>query len=717
MSIVQHRNPRSNQLRSLPETFLLTLAALLLASVMAPGVLAQPTDLARLASWLALDAPTGHEQHATKLLQENFPGWQTDRYGNLVKSVGSGTPHRVVACALDSYGYAVSQITAQGYLRLHRIGAGSSHPLWDQAHEGQHLRILTRNGPVLGVSAVANGHFAAQHRNETALVTADDLWLDVGASSAEEVQELGISLLDPVIRQLPAWYYGDEVAGPRAGARTGCAAVFAAGQAGLNEQGRTSYVLSTQQVFGWTGLAAALRFLGAADSLVLLGPGQVEAGLEVVESINSRFDAVLKSVGIETIVRLTPQVENPDALMERISRESAQQLLESMARTINPFAPVPAWQSAPAPAVPLNDEPSRWGRRFDVNTMMETAVVLDQFAELSAVPGHEGPVRYLVYNALPEWARREAMVDDLGNLWVEIGPEQGEATVFVAHMDEVGWEINGIEADGTVNLTRLGGAVATAWEGQPALLQLDAESDVNSDPEPAQLRGVFLNRDEPQQKQPAGLQAWFGMNAAQLEQAGVRVGMGITGYKRGYRMGPYRYASRSMDDRVGTTALLLAIQNLDPSELDHRVIFAWSVREEGGLRGAGELAGKLGTETRRVYSIDTFVTSDTPLESPHFAFAPLGSGPVLRSVENSGLATPYELARNRTIAEEAGIEVQIGLTQGSTDGTQFTFFGAPNAGLSWPGRYSHSPAEIADLRDITQLIRLIEAFAKAPPGP
>jgi putative aminopeptidase FrvX len=709
-------------IKLLPEQFegtgsrpLLLLSGLFVLLSLSFGTRAQSSDLGRIASWLALDAPTGHEHHAAEALQANFPGWETDRFGNLVKTIGTGMPHRVVACALDSYAYAVSQITEQGYLRLHRIGSGSRHPLWDQAHEGQQLRILTRSGPLVGVTAVANGHFAAQHRSETALVSADDLWLDVGASSAGEVAEMGIALLDPAIRHLPAWYYADEVAGPRAGARVGCGAVFSAAEAGINEQGRTSYVLSTQQVFGWTGLGAALRQLAPVDALVMVGPGQSEAGLERLESVGSRFDAVLDRVGVETVVRLTPAVHNPDALMERVSLSSAQQLLSSLVRTINPFAPVPGWQAAPAPERPVNDEPSRWGSRYAPTALLETAGLLDRLAELSAVPGHEGPVRHLVYNELPDWARERAQIDDMGNLWVDMGPADGEATVFVAHMDEVGWEVAGIEADGTVNLTRLGGAVATAWEGQPALLQLDAFSDGASEPAPAQLRGVFLNRQEPLAKQPEQVQAWFGRDADQLAAAGVKVGMGLTGYKQGYRMGLYRFGSRSMDDRVGTAALVLAIKGLDPAALDHRVIFAWSVREEGGLRGAGQLAREFGMQTRRVYSIDTFVTSDTPLESPHFAYAPLGNGPVLRSVENSGLATPDELDRNRSVAEKAGIEVQIGLTQGSTDGTAFTFFGAPNAGLSWPGRYSHSPAEIADLRDIVDLVRLIEAFAKAAP--
>lgn len=57
-----------------------------------------------------------------------------------------------------------------------------------------------------------------------------------------------------------------------------------------------------------------------------------------------------------------------------------------------------------------------------------------------------------------------------------------------------------------------------------------------------------------------------------------------------------------------------------------------------------------------------------------------------------------------------------GLTQGGTDGTTFTFWGASNQGLSWPGRYSHSPGEVLDLRDLDALTRLIVAVATTSSG-
>ncbi len=676
---------------------------------------AQTSDLDALSSWIALDAPTGHEHLAGDLIQEKFSGWGRERDGSLTKIIGSGEPRRVVACGLDAYSYAVSQITEDGYLRLHRIGRGSGHPLWDQSHEGQQLRVLTRSGPVLGVSAVANGHFAVQHRDEKAITTENDLWLDVGAESAEDVAELGIALLDPVLRHIPAWSYANEIAGPRAGARVGCAAVVSAAEAGLNgESGSTKYVLSSQQIFGWLGLGGTLSRDLRPQDLIVLAPGQNDFQNEQVDGLGARVDDVLSQFNGTTIRMLAPRVSDLDALMERVDLDDADSLLAALVASINPQAQIPDWQSAPQQLEVLNDDAERWGQSQNTPYLMEIEDLLDQVAEKSAVPGHEGPVRNIIYNAMPQWAQQLVQIDELGNMWLEFGAPS-ELTVFIAHMDEVGYWVESIDADGIVNLQRRGGVVTTAWEGQPAVLQLDPNINSESLAQSPSLRGVFLSRESPSEKQPDTVRAWFGMDGQQLTASGVEPGMGLTLHKEGHRMGAYRYAARSLDDRVGTTSLLLALKKMNPAALDHRVVFAWSVREEGGLVGASALARRYGPATRRVYSIDTFVSSQTPLESPHFAFAPLGSGPVLRSVESAGMATPYELDRNRRIAEAAGIDFQVGLTQGSTDGTTFTPYGAPNAGLSWPGRYSHSPAEIADLRDVAQLIELIKAMAEASP--
>lgn len=156
------------------------------------------------------------------------------------------------------------------------------------------------------------------------------------------------------------------------------------------------------------------------------------------------------------------------------------------------------------------------------------------------------------------------------------------------------------------------------------------------------------------------------------------------------------------------------MQKLDPTKLPRRTYFVWSVREEGGLNGARAFGAEHGRELNRVYSIDTFVSSDTPLESPHFAYLPLGKGAVLRGLDNGALTPPAERERVLAIARAQQIPIQVGTTMGSTDGSALTAFGPINTSISWPGRYSHSPAEVLDLRDVDALARLIGALAIAP---
>jgi putative aminopeptidase FrvX len=112
-----------------------------------------------------------------------------------------------------------------------------------------------------------------------------------------------------------------------------------------------------------------------------------------------------------------------------------------------------------------------------------------------------------------------------------------------------------------------------------------------------------------------------------------------------------------------------------------------------------------------VHAIDTFVSSDSPIESKRFASARLGHGAVLRAMDNGYLAPRELIDRFLTIAKKAGVPVQVGFTGGATDGMPFLADGPAMLPFSWPGRYSHSPIEVADLRDVESLVRLIVAVA------
>jgi putative aminopeptidase FrvX len=192
----------------------------------------------------------------------------------------------------------------------------------------------------------------------------------------------------------------------------------------------------------------------------------------------------------------------------------------------------------------------------------------------------------------------------------------------------------------------------------------------------------------------------------------VRVGHTVTMPKEYVRLAGRRATGRSFDDRVGSTALVLALRRLDPRRLRHTVIFLWSVREEIGLEGAQVAADSLRSRPVRVHAVDTFVSADSPLEPQAFAVAPLGKGPVARALDNSSATPPACLDTLVTLARDRGIPLQIGTTNGGNDGSVFGAYGVPDVPLGWPLRYSHSPVEVTDLRDLLLLAELVRAAAE-----
>jgi len=335
-------------------------------------------------------------------------------------------------------------------------------------------------------------------------------------------------------------------------------------------------------------------------------------------------------------------------------------------------------------AVLLSASPSVRLSAQDSARVSEAQTVLAPLVESYGVSSAEGPVRETVKRLLPAWAKSET--DTAGNLWVRLG-QGNPLVVFVAHMDEIGFRVTGVRDDGSLELEPRGGFIASLFEGQPALVHTD-KGDV---------AGVFIPRDS---------------GFTRHTPPPLRVDVGATS-RAGAMAAGTRATGRSFDDRVGDAAQIIALRHLDRAALKHQVIFIWSVREEIGLEGAGVAAAALGTAPRRVHAIDTFVSADSPLELPNFAAAPIGAGAVARALDNSSVTPPAYVDSLLRLARAHGVAVQVGTTNGGNDGSLFTPYGVVDVALGWPLRYSHSPAEVIDLKDVASLADLVRAIAES----
>jgi putative aminopeptidase FrvX len=690
---------------------LVALTAVVLAAPRAAHAQDTLTYARALTTWIALPATPGYEDEATSRIVSATRGFARDAQGNLVRRLGSGTPRRVLACGIDEVGYAVSEITDDGYLRVHAAGNGRQHALWDQFHEGQRVYVVGHAGDVTrfvpGVFAVRSTHLWRRRPTDEAPATADSLWVDIGAHSQADVARLGVRLLDPVHREWPAWTFANEVSGPAAGNRAACAAIVAASQSTAPQSGETIFVVSVQSRFNFAGLSAVLARLGPVDSLIVLDDALARTGTMLAGPRASPWSA-LSRVQVTTSLAAAPRTRWTGTLVETISESDLRDLFATVARlagvagTPTPIRLSRHW--APPPTSVLRDTLSRY------------ADLLSRLTDVYSVSGHEAPMRDAVKEALPPWARDSVVTDSAGNLVLAMGPDQ-DTIAFVAHMDEIGFEVSRIAHDGTVSLRTRGGFYNSLWEGQTALLHRNDDHIPSRDARSCgaaregPLRGVFVPRDSATRKQPTQLTAWFGLDSAALVAAGVGVGSSVTSYKCSARLAATRFTARSIDDRTGSTALILALEWIDRAKLDHRVIFAWSVREETGLEGAKALADRLGPNVSRVYAIDTFVSSDSPLESSRFANAKLGDGVVSRALDNSSVTPADEVDRLTKLARGARIPLQVGTTNGGNDGSELARYGATDVAIGWPSRYSHSPVELLDLRDVRSLSRIIASLA------
>lgn len=639
-------------------------------------------------SWIALRVSPGREAYATQRIREQISGWSVGPLGSLVVTRGEGSPHRVVACGLDETSYIVSAITPEGYLRVHVAGARARSPVMDATHVGQRIVVLTtdRADPtrvriVPGVFGVRSTHLWRRAAATEAPVTLEDLWIDVGARNAAEVSALGIRVLDPVFRDAPDWSVGDAVVGPAAAARAGCAAVASASEQ-TPANGRTTFVISTQSSFGWAGLRGVIARQEEVEAVFVATPDTSAPGTRI-------------GVPADHVGTLTEMVREQDvhALFDAVSR----------AARVDPAKPSRVRLSAALRIAQPTDSLSRY------------AELLARLTDTYAVSGDEGPVRDVVRARMPQWARDIATVDTAGDVIVAVGPER-DTVVFVAHMDEVGFQVV-TARNGVVTLRQVGGFYPALFTGQPALLHVPGATGSVADraqgcrpTSGTALRGIFLPADSATAR-TREVRAWFG---DQLESIPDAVGLKVTGFKCATRLAATRFTARSIDDRLGSAAQVFALESLNRTALDHKVIFVWSVREETGLDGAEVVARTFGPSVRRVHAVDTFVSADSPLETGRFAVVPIGTGAVVRALDNSSVAPPDEIERVVRIARNAGIPIQVSTTNGGNDGSVFVPFGAVDVPVSWPLRYSHSPAEVIDLRDMRSLSRLIAALANAP---
>jgi endoglucanase len=118
---------------------------------------------------------------------------EQDRIGSLICRLGETGPRVMLAGHMDEIGFMVHHITKEGFLRFLPLGGW-----WDQVLLGQQVVVKTHKGDRPGVIGAKPPHLLSPDERKKVLEQ-KDMYIDIGATSKEEVEEAGVRLGDPVV--------------------------------------------------------------------------------------------------------------------------------------------------------------------------------------------------------------------------------------------------------------------------------------------------------------------------------------------------------------------------------------------------------------------------------------------------------------------------------------------------------------------------------------
>lgn len=134
-------------------------------------------------------------RHYIKTKMTGFCKISRDNLGSIIcKKTGSAeTPRIMIAGHMDEIGMMVTYITDEGFLRFQTLGGW-----WEQVMLAQRVTVKTRSGDVLGIIGSKPPHILRdEDRNK--VTQKSDMFIDIGASSREDAEAMGVMPGDPVI--------------------------------------------------------------------------------------------------------------------------------------------------------------------------------------------------------------------------------------------------------------------------------------------------------------------------------------------------------------------------------------------------------------------------------------------------------------------------------------------------------------------------------------
>ncbi|MBR4471399.1 MAG: M20/M25/M40 family metallo-hydrolase [Erysipelotrichaceae bacterium] len=344
---------------------------------------------------------------------------------------------------------------------------------------------------------------------------------------------------------------------------------------------------------------------------------------------------------------------------------------------------------------------------------------LKEYMAIERVSGYEKKMAYALKEDFEKYTD-DVKIDKFGNCIATFEGSEKDALVLMvfAHMDTIGFVIRRIDPDGFIYVDRVGGVPEKVMTGTPVRVGSEDGKYYN---------GIFGTRayhimsNEEKAKADTLNDLFIDIGAKsekELHDLGIEVGCPVAYGQAYYDLLNDRISGSYIDAAAGMCNLLQIAEYLKKHQPKVGVRLVGTVMEEYSARGA--MMANRSAKCDMAISILGPGAADTPDQRGKVSNVKMNNGVGVTMFNFHGKGTlngnivhkgMFELLKKA--AEEKDIPIQRQAARGALSDTAYLALendGVPCMDLGTPDRYSHSPLELIDVKDLKQTGELICHF-------
>ena len=326
--------------------------------------------------------------------------------------------------------------------------------------------------------------------------------------------------------------------------------------------------------------------------------------------------------------------------------------------------------------------------------------------ELCKIPGASGDEKEIcefIRDKLSSFC--DVSIEHDNSIIASIGAKDAEKNImFEAHADQIGLIVTNIEENGFIKFSNVGGADPRVLYGNIVTIHGTQNLDGVICSTPPHLK---TNAKE----NPLSIDDMFIDIGMSKDKAVKLINIGDKIYfKNGfYKLANNNFSLPASDNRASVCILIKLAEKLRYENLDSKITFLFSSREEVGCIGAKISSYKIKPD--EAISVDVTFAKQPGVTSDKYQTLGRGASICIAPILSRRISNLLiNICNNKNIAYQT--EVYGGKSGTTADVIAVSESGIPCGLVSIPQRYMHSGAEIVNIDDMKKILDLLFYYAK-----